>query len=354
MATIDLSAPRSRFGFPTATLGARADRAPWHGPLLANSALMATLVVVSIVGMLVDDRMLLGESVWLKPAKFGLAFGLYGVTLAWILRLPHRGRRATWWLGTVFAVTGVLDVGFIALQAARGTFSHFNTATDPVNQIGQQVFSSGVPGLFLANLVLAVIISWQKLADRPTRIALKAGLWLAVAGMMLGYLMGFTGPQLVRQADGTVVGLMAGHTVGPDAPAGAARDGVGAMPITHWSTSGGDLRIPHFVGLHGIQVLLLLAVVLVALAPRYGWLRTETTRAALLVVAVLGYFGLLTLVLWQALRGQPLTSPDIATAGAGAALALLVAGGVTVVYLRAREALSDTETTTTENRLTYT
>ncbi len=45
--------------------------------------------------MLVDDRQLLGESVWLKPAKFGLAFALYGVTLAWVLRLPHRGRRAT-------------------------------------------------------------------------------------------------------------------------------------------------------------------------------------------------------------------------------------------------------------------
>lgn len=338
MATIDLSRTLSRIRFPAAPARDGADRAPWHGPLLVNSALMAGLMIVSVIGMLVDDRLLLGESVWLKPAKFGLAFALYGVTLAWILRLPHRGRRVTWWLGTVVAVTGVADVGFIALQGARGTFSHFNTAEDTINRIGQQVFTSTVPGLFLATLLLAVVISWQKLADRPTRIALKAGLWLAVAGMVLGYLMGYTGPQLVRQSDGTVVGLMAGHTVRAGGAHGdAARDGVGAMPITQWSTTGGDLRIPHFVGLHGIQVLLLLAVVLVALAPRYRWLRTETVRAGLLGVAVLGYFGLLTLVLWQALRGQPLTSPDLATAGAATALALLVAGGVTAVYLRARE-----------------
>ncbi|UGT56068.1 hypothetical protein [Nocardia asteroides] len=338
MATIDLSRTLSRARFRAAPARHGTATAPWHGPLLVNSALMGALVLVSMIGMVVDDRLLLGESVWLKPAKFGLAFALYGLTLAWILRLPHRGRRATWWLGTVFAVTGVLDVGFIALQAARGTFSHFNTAQEPINQIGQQVFASGVPGLFVANLVLAVIISWQKLADRPTTIALKAGLWLAVTGMALGYLMGFTGPQLVRQADGTVVGLMAGHTVHAGGASGdAARDGVGAMPITHWSTTGGDLRIPHFVGLHGIQVLLLLAVGLVALAPRYRWLRTEKVRAALLGVAVLGYFGLLTLVLWQALRGQPLTAPDLATTGAAAALAVLVAGGVTAVYLRARE-----------------
>ncbi|MGY0499725.1 hypothetical protein ACWZHB_14670 [Nocardia sp. FBN12] len=332
MATIDLTHTLSRIGFRTANDAT--DRTPWHGPLLLNSALMAALVLVSMVGMVVDDRLLLGESVWLKPAKFGLAFALYGVTLAWILRLPHRGRRATWWLGTVFAVTGVADVGFIALQAARGTFSHFNDSPDPVNEIGQLVFTSGVPGLFIANLVLAVIISWQKLADRPTRIALKAGLWLAVTGMALGYLMGFTGPQLVRQSDGTVVGLVAGHTV---RPGDTARDSAAGMPITHWSTTGGDLRIPHFVGLHGIQVLLLLTVALVALARRYSWLRTETIRTALLVVAAAGYFGLLTLVVWQALRGQALTDPDLATAGAATALAVFVAGGVAAVYLRARE-----------------
>ncbi|WP_336085595.1 hypothetical protein [Nocardia sp. SSK8] len=333
MATIEF--PRSLPRFAFASAGPR-DGHPWHRPLLVNSAVMTALVLVSVVGMIVDDRMLLGESVWLKPAKFGLAFAVYGLTLAWILRLPHRGRRATWWLGTVIAVTGIADVGFIALQAARGTFSHFNTATDPVNTIGQQVFASGVPGLFLATLVLALIISWQKLADRPTRIALKAGLWLAITGMALGYLMGFTGPQLVRQSDGTVVGLMAGHTVRPGAAGDAARDGLGAMPITHWSTTGGDLRIPHFVGLHGIQVLLVLAVVLAALAPRYRWLRAETSRAALLGVAVIGYFGLLTLVLWQALRGQPLTAPDPATLGAAAAVALFLGAGTTAVYLRAR------------------
>ncbi|MFC4376411.1 hypothetical protein ACFO5K_20150 [Nocardia halotolerans] len=339
MATLDLDHTLSRIRFRAVPLGASGQRPPWHGPLLINAGLMAALVVVSVLAMLVDDRELLGESVWLEPAEFGFGFALYGVTLAWMLRLPHRGRRATWWLGTVFAVAGIADVAFIAVQAARGTFGHFNTATDPINQLGQQVFTSGVPALFFANLVLALIISWQRLTDRPTRIALKAGLWLALTGMLLGYLMGYTGAQLVRQSDGTVVGLMAGHTVRPGAPADAARDGAGsAMPITHWSTTAGDLRVPHFIGLHGIQVLLVLAVALATLGTRYHWLRTERTRAALLGVAALGYCGLLTLVLWQALRGQPLTGPDLATAGATSVLAVFVAGAITAVYRRSREA----------------
>ncbi|WP_330230099.1 hypothetical protein OHA40_29500 [Nocardia sp. NBC_00508] len=309
-----------------------------HRPLMVTAAVMAALAVVSIGGMLADDRVLLGESVWLKPCKFGVAFTLYSLTLAWLLSLPHRGSRVTWWLGTVFAVTGVLDVGFIAVQAARGTFSHFNNADpDPVNRIGQTIFMSGVPGLFFANLLIVLILSWQRVADRPTARAIHAGLGLAVVGMALGYVMGYTGKQLVRGADGRVVELIAGHTVLDDAARSEdARDGLASMPITHWSTVGGDLRIPHFVGLHGIQVLLLVSVALAWLAPRYGWLRAERARAAVVGVLAAGYSGLLALVFWQAMRAQPLVHPDRLTWAAAAGLAATVAALLGAVYVRHR------------------
>lgn len=272
---------------------------------------MSALVVCSIGGLLFDDRVLLGESVWVKPLKFGFAFALYGLTLAWLLALPHRGSGATWWLGTAFAVTGFADVGFIAAQAARGTYSHFNNLdTDPVNAIGQQVFMSGVPGLFLANLVIVLILSWQRLVDRPTTRAIHAGLALAVLGMAQAYLMGFTGKQRVLDAAGNSVELVAGHTVLDAATrTDAARDGAG-LPILGWSTIGGDLRIAHFFGLHGIQVLLLAVVVLARFAPRYPWLRAEGTRAALIGVLALGYTGLFALVFFQAMRAQSLIHPD--------------------------------------------
>ncbi|UAK30563.1 hypothetical protein K8O92_21965 [Nocardia asteroides] len=307
-----------------------------HRPLLGTVAAMAALVLFSLAAMLVDDRTLLGESVWLKPMKFGSAFFLYSLTLAWLLSLPHKGSRATWWLGTVFAVTGFVDVGFIVLQAARGTFSHFNTEDDPVNSIGQVIFASGVPGLFLANLVIVLILSWQRLVDRPTARAIHAGLALAVVGMALGYLMGFTGKQLVRDSDGRIVELAAGHTVVPDASDLAPRDAMGGMPITHWSTVGGDLRVPHFVGLHGIQILLLTAVTLAWLAPRYRWLRPERARTAVVGVLAAGYAGLLALVFWQAMRAQSLVHPDTATWLAGCGLATTVAALLGAVYLRHR------------------
>ncbi|WP_084823607.1 hypothetical protein [Nocardia beijingensis] len=327
--------------------GSRADtrtvtRGRLHRPLLCTVTAMAALVLFSLAATLVDDRTLLGESVWLKPMKFGLAFAVYSLTLAWLLSLPHRGSRVTWWLGTVFAVTGFVDVGFIVLQAARGTFSHFNTETDPVNSIGQVVFASGVPGLFLANLLIVLILSWQRLADRPTARAVHAGLALAVVGMALGYLMGFTGKQLVRDSAGRVVELAAGHTVSPGAGDLAPRDAMGAMPITHWSTIGGDLRVPHFVGLHGIQVLLLAAVALARLAPRYRWLRPQRARAAVVGVLAAGYAGLLALVFWQAMRGQSLVHPDPATWYAASGLTATVVVLLGAVYLRHRGATPET------------
>lgn len=304
----------------TTTPRLRAALGGLHRPLLVMVAVMCGLVLVSLCGMVVDHRRLLGVSIWLKPLKFGVAFVLYGSTLAWLLSLPHKGSRWTWWLGTTFAVAAVVDVGFIAMQAARGTFSHFNSETDPINSIGQIVFTSGIPGLFLANLVIAVIISWQRVADKPISLAIHSGLGIAVVGMALGYLMGFTGSELVRTADGAVVELVGKHTVDAD-------DGTGGMPVTDWSTVGGDLRIPHFLGLHGIQLLLLAAVLTAAAARKHAWLRPERTRAALIGVFAAGYVGLMAVTTWQALRGQPLIHPDSATWLGLTAVAMFVAIG---------------------------
>ena len=44
-----------------------------------------------------------------------------------------------------------------------------------------------------------------------------------------------------------------GHTIG-------APDGTPGLPLVNWSRTHGDLRIPHFFGLHGLQAIPLLAV----------------------------------------------------------------------------------------------
>jgi len=104
------------------------------------------------------------------------------------------------------------------------------------------------------------------------------------------------------------------------------------MPVTGWSTTGGDLRITHFVGLHALQALPLVAVLLALLAARVVVLRAEAVRVRLVLVASAGYAVLTLVTLWQALRGQALTDPDgLTVVVAGVLLALVVAAAVAVL-----------------------
>ncbi|WP_232376438.1 hypothetical protein [Amycolatopsis aidingensis] len=310
----------------------------WHRPLLVNTALMLSLVVASIVGLLVDDRMLLGESVWVKPLKFGLSFAVYAATLAWLLSRLTRARRFGWWVGTVFAVVGVIEVGVVAFAAARGTFSHFNHSAEPANQAVQMIFNLGVPGIFVANLIIAVLVLFQRTGDRALTMAIRTGLAISTVGMFLAFwivAVNTEGPRQVTDARGETVPMEGGHGIG-------VPDGNG-LPILHWSTEGGDMRVPHFVGLHGIQVMLLLAVGLSALARRYGWLRDERTRARLIGVGAAGHSGLLAVVTWQAMRGQSLIHPDAATLTALVTVVVLTGLGVATVVAAAKRAASRPE-----------
>ncbi|MBP2327493.1 FtsH-binding integral membrane protein [Kibdelosporangium banguiense] len=313
----------------------------WHRPLLANVTLMFALVLACVVGVVVDDRLLLGESIWLKPMKFGFGMGVYGLTLAWLLSKLHKGRRLGWWLGTVFAVAGLLDVGVVVYAAAHGTVSHFNGNTDAVAQTVRTVFSFGVLPLLLTTLVIAILVLIQRTGDPAMARALRAGLGLAIASMVVAlWLSGSSGatPRTVTDANGNTVSMKGGHGIGDP-------DGTG-MPITNWSTTGGDLRPPHFVGMHGIQVLLLVTAILGLLATRYGWLRDERVRARLVGIAALGYTGVFAVLTWQAKRGQSVVHPDWQTLTAFTAVAVftLATTAAVIITARRRPALPTEET----------
>ncbi|MFD9940449.1 hypothetical protein ACFWYW_42250 [Nonomuraea sp. NPDC059023] len=294
-----------------------------HRPLVIASGLLAVVMLVSLAGMVVDGRTLLGESVWVKPLKFGFAFALYAVTLAWLLTLLTKAKRFGWWLGTVIAVCVVVDVGAITFAAARGTFSHFNLETDPVTSFTTQVLIYGVPPVFVSNLIIAVLVLVQRVGDRAMTTAIRAGLVLAVHGTAVPYWMAFVGgikERTVLNANGERVKMVIGHGIGDP-------DGTG-MPLTNWSVTGGDMRVPHFIGMHGIHALLILTLVLGALAARVAWLRTEKVRARLVGVGAFGYIGLTALVTWQAARGQSLVHPDAVTAGVFTAIVLATLAAV--------------------------
>ncbi|MEE6258071.1 hypothetical protein [Plantactinospora sonchi] len=295
----------------------------WHPPLVYVAASMVALGAVALVGLVVDDRILVGAPIWLKPFKFAVSFVIYTVTLAWMISLMRRGRRVGWWAGTVIAVLGLVETLLIFLQAARGRQSHFNAATTlDVTIFAMMALMIAV--VYTATLVLAVLLTIQRLPDRTIAWTLRLGLLIGLVGMALGYLMVLPTPEQEAADPVTLVGA---HSVG-------VADGGPGMFLTGWSTTGGDLRIPHFVGMHALQLLPLLAIALGMLGRRVRRLRDDRVRLRLVLVAATAYAGLVALVTWQALRGQPLIHPDGATLVAAGLLAAFTAVGVLLALRR--------------------
>jgi hypothetical protein len=293
----------------------------WHRPLVVFSALMVLLTLATGLGLLVDGRTVNNSPVWFKPFKFSVSFTAYGLSLAWMVSLLPQGRRARTgrWAGTVVAVASLAEMVLIVGQAARGKRSHFNTET-PLDATLFAVMGATVLILWLGSLVIALLVLRTKILDRAASLAVKAGAVLALAGTGLGFLM--TQP--------TAAQLKAGITDTAGAHGVGVADGGPSMAVTGWATTGGDLRIPHFVGMHSLQLLPLAALLLVALAPRLTRLADPVVRLRLTAVLCASYAALLGLVTWQALRGQALVHPDGTTLVAAGALALAAAAGILI------------------------
>ncbi|MGD9529517.1 hypothetical protein [Pseudonocardia sp.] len=289
-----------------------ADARRGHRGLYGLAVGMAGLAVVTAVLAVVDDRVLLGAPLWLKPLKFSISFVLYAGTLAWLLgQLRERALQRSGW---VIVVASVIEMAVIVGQAARGVRSHYNDDTLADNMLWN-LMGATIVVLWFATLAVALRFLRERVggvdgadgADggRPLDLAVRLGLGIALLGMAEAFLMAIPRAHAVGVADG-----------GP------------GLPLLGWSTTGGDLRIGHFVGMHALQLLPLLAAGLAVLSGRWRDRLDETARTRIVGVVGTAYAAVVVLVTWQALRGQPLIAPDVWTLGAAAAIGLGTAAGL--------------------------
>ncbi|MCC5886041.1 MAG: hypothetical protein JJT88_06355 [Gammaproteobacteria bacterium] len=204
-----------------------------RGPWLVRVALAHVLVLLVLLAlMLVDDRHLLGGSVWLKPAKFALSIAIYLLTMAWLLAELRQARPLVGLIALVVIASMCLEQATITLQAARGVQSHYNAAT----VFDAAVFSLMGFGIAANSVAAAVALLLFLRESDPARPAYWWGIRLGLAVFLLGSLQGAA--MLVNS----------GHTIG-------GADGGPGIPLFGWSVLAGDLRIAHFIGIHAIQVL---------------------------------------------------------------------------------------------------
>lgn len=296
-----------------ATLEVRVIRHLWRTsrPLTAVAALMLIALAVFVVGIFVDPRIITGVPAWLKPAKFAISTAIYSLTLAWVFGSLPAWRRMRAIVGWTTALVFAIEVAIIAAQAWRGTTSHFNVSS-PLNAALFGTMGALIIAQTAASAAVAVAL-WREHAfhDQAMGWAMRLGMTLTIIGASTGGLMTRPTAAQLEQAKATHVMAVAGaHTVG-------APDGGPGLPGTGWSTGHGDVRVPHFVGLHALQVLPLLVVAL----RRRNW--PAGARVRVVMAAAVVYAGLYATLLTQALRGQALLQPDSLTLTMTAAVAVL-------------------------------
>lgn len=282
--------PPSLSSTPMHAAAGPARHAPWPQRMRqASPALYASgvaLLLLSLPAALLvqlDPRLLHGVSVWLKPWKFQVSVGVYLLTLClFMVGLPvatQRGRWARLLVGTAVAC-GLFEVAYITWQGALGQASHFNFSS-AFHRTMYTLMGIGAVLLTSSALVLAVLI-----ARTPG--------YQSTPGLQLGIVLGLVLTWVLGLGFGVYLGGQpAGHWVG-----GAPTD-AGGLPVVQWSRSGGDLRVPHFFGIHAMHFL-----------PCFAWLlgrvRLPPGQEKLLVWGGAAAFTVLTIATFvQARAGLP-------------------------------------------------
>lgn len=292
-------------------------------PVTLSVLIYVGLVPLYIVALLVDPRIITGAPAWIKPLKFILSSAIYLTTFLWLLTFVQGRARWVRWAALLTSLGFLVENAFIGIQVVRGTTSHFNAATR-FDSVAFGLMGGFVTLIAVLNLLLGIWLIIQRLPDPVIAWAVRLGVLISFVGMMTGFLMTsqFTTAQKAQIDAGQPPTTLGAHSVGVE-------DGGPGLPFVGWSTTGGDLRVGHFLGIHAMQVLPFMGWVLTrpALRRRYG------TRRRIVLVWLGGclYLGLTLLTTWQALRGRPLIAPDDLTLTVLAGLIAAVAAGVAIV-----------------------
>ena len=241
--------------------------------------LHALLLTATIFGYFTDDRAVMGVNTWIKPMKFMFSLAVYLWTIAWFSRYISRPRWAIRTVSLVISVVILIESACILLQAARATTSHYNVETDFDAAVFQTM---GI--MITIDMLMSLVILFM--FARP------------VVRMAPSYLWGIRSGFVLFLAGGAIGGVMianGAHTIG-------APDGGPGLPFLNWSTVAGDLRIPHGLALHALQILPLWGYAV----SRWSPLGSTASRLSVFALGALAYAAVVYLLYRQAMAGVPL------------------------------------------------
>jgi hypothetical protein len=283
-----------------------AEAQPYQRLLYRAGGLLVLSAGFHGVVMLITGGDLSGATSWRKPILFGEAFGLTAITIGWVMTYLPKRRVVGWILAIPLAASTIYEVLWVSVQQWRGVPSHFNYRTP----LDEALFgAAGTMVLFTALVALAVTVwSTFALSGPPSlRLAIRAGLLLLMASQAFGL-------AIIENGNSKVFDPNTGEYL-PERVEQAAVFG-----------EAGEMKIPHALSVHAVQVL-----------PALAWLLTRTTwnerrQKAIVLECSVAYAALVAISAGQTFRG--LAPLDLAPpAVLLSLLAVLVLGGSTAAAL---------------------
>nr|WP_244310365.1 hypothetical protein [Leptospira noumeaensis] len=215
---------------------------------------MAVLTVAILPLLFLDSRTLLGVNVWIKPLKFTLSVGLYSLTTVWVMFTFLNDWKQQNKIQLVLTVTSAIEIIFITLQAARGEASHFNITTT-WNQIVYSVMGTSISIFWVFHLWMGYQIFRKESISQSIKESLVWGLGIAGFAMIIAFFMTSPRPDQLESIKQGIFQASGSHNFGIGDP------GKG-ITFFGWSTQIGDMRVPHFFGMHVMQIFVFLAAFL--------------------------------------------------------------------------------------------
>jgi len=109
-------------------------------------------------------------------------------TFVWLLGFVRGHRQSVRVIAWVTSIALILEDVLIALQALRGTTSHFNFST-PFDGAIWSSMAALIVCFWAANLLLGIVLLRQRFADAAFAWALRLGVFISFIGIGLAFTM---------------------------------------------------------------------------------------------------------------------------------------------------------------------
>ena len=208
---------------------------------------------------------------WYKPFKFAFSTFLFSWAMAWYCHylINFNSNLFNW---SVIILLG-FEIIYIAIMASKGQTSHYNLST-PFYSTMFSLMALAATLVTLYTAYIGLLFFNQSFPDLPDYYV-----WAIRLSIIIFVIFSF---------EGFAMGSRLSHTVGLE-------NDNSNLFIVGWSKTVGDLRVAHFIGMHALQVLPILAYYLFK------------NKISVIILSFI-YFLLALYTLLQALNGKSLVN----------------------------------------------